>query len=427
MLKNKVYIIDYEIISPIAVGKDGIIDSISSNKSAESKVERVNTDGIPFKKAAEVKTDLSLLYEKENEIIKKACKIDRKLELLVAAYWKSKERLSPLIKKLKEEETGVILGIGSDAIPLEFFEDEIKYYIKKDLEPIQELETKLNTNNSKINLLNNPYDIHALYLAEKFNAGAFQKSILTACVSSTQAIALGSESIINKEVQVVIAGGTDSLINLVPLTSFGKLGVIPESESGIECTPFDTNRNGTLAGEAAGFVILASEEFIKINNIKPLAQIIGYGNTLDGYKITAPDPEGTSMTNAIKKAILDSGLKPSQIDYINAHGTGTRHNDQLELECIEKALGKAAKKIPISSTKDRHGHAIAAAGIQELCLLLEIMKHSTIPSNLKLKNPCFKDFNLVRETYKKKITYALSNNFAFGGINTVLAVKNECI
>ena len=104
---------------------------------------------------------------------------------------------------------------------------------------------------------------------------------------------------------------------------------------------------------------------------------------------------------------------------------GTRHNDQLELDCIEKALGKAAKKIPISSTKDRHGHAIAAAGIQELCLLLEIMKHSTIPSNLKLKNPCHKDFNLVKENQKKKITYALSNNFAFGGINTVLVIKNE--
>ena len=242
------------------------------------------------------------------------------------------------------------------------------------LNPVPELETYLNSNSSKVNLVNNPYDIHSLYLAEKFKAGAFQKSILTACVSSTQAIALGYESILNKEAKVVIAGGTDSLVNLVPLTSFGKLGVIPETATGTECTPFDRNRNGTLAGEAAGFVILASEEFINQNNIQPLGQIMGYGNSLDGYKITAPDPSGISMTKAIENALSNSGLKSSQIDYINAHGTGTRHNDELELRCIGKALGEDAKRIPISSTKDRHGHAIAAAGIQELCLLLELMK-----------------------------------------------------
>jgi 3-oxoacyl-(acyl-carrier-protein) synthase len=295
------------------------------------------------------------------------------------------------------------------------------------LNPVPELETYLNSNSSKVNLVNNPYDIHSLYLAEKFKAGAFQKSILTACVSSTQAIALGYESILNKEAKVVIAGGTDSLVNLVPLTSFGKLGVIPETATGTECTPFDRNRNGTLAGEAAGFVILASEEFINQNNIQPLGQIMGYGNSLDGYKITAPDPSGISMTKAIENALSNSGLKSSQIDYINAHGTGTRHNDELELRCIGKALGEDAKRIPISSTKDRHGHAIAAAGIQELCLLLELMKHETMPSNLKLKSPCSEEFNLLRENKKKKITYALTNNFAFGGINTVLAIKNERI
>ena len=190
MLKNKVYIIEYEMISPIALGKDEFIKSITSNKSAERVVDRVNTDGFPFKKAAEVKKDLSFLYENEKEVIKKASKIDRKLELLVAAYWKSKKRLEPIINLLKEEETGTILGIGSDALPLEFFEEEIKNYILMGLNPVPELETYLNSNSSKINMVNNPYDIHSLYLAEKFKAGAFQKSILTACVSSTQALSL---------------------------------------------------------------------------------------------------------------------------------------------------------------------------------------------------------------------------------------------
>ena len=110
------------MISPIALGKDEFIGSIISNKSAEQIVDRVNTDGFPFKKAVEVKQDLSYLYENEKDVIKKASKIDMKLELLVAAYWKSKKRLEPIINLLKEEETGTILVIGSDALPLEFFE-----------------------------------------------------------------------------------------------------------------------------------------------------------------------------------------------------------------------------------------------------------------------------------------------------------------
>jgi 3-oxoacyl-[acyl-carrier-protein] synthase II len=224
---------------------------------------------------------------------------------------------------------------------------------------------------------------------------------------------------------VVIAGGTDSLINLLAMISFGKLGVIPVATKEPDCKPFDINRNGTLAGESAGFAILASEDFLEKNKLNAMAQLLGYGNTMDGYKITAPDPSGDSMTQAIKYAMQNSGISANMLSYINAHGTGTKHNDALELSCIERALGSFGNKVPISSTKDRHGHAIAAAGIQEFCVLMELMKNSVIPGNLNLKVPCNSDFNLIGENKTEKIEYALSSNFAFGGINTVLAVKNE--
>jgi 3-oxoacyl-[acyl-carrier-protein] synthase II len=425
MLARKVYIIDYEMISPIAVGAEKVMDSINSNYSADSAVKRIDISALPFKNAAEVCDDLSGYYSEESDAIKESCAYDRKLELIVACYGLCKQRLTNLISLLDSKRTGVIIGVGSDVPQLELFEEEIIEYLRQELNPITELYSKVNNNGTKLNLMNNAYDIYSIYLAKKFNAGAFQKTILTACVSSTQAIGEAREAIINDKVDVVIAGGTDSLLNMLAMISFGKLGVISETTENASCRPFDVGRNGTLAGECAGFVILASEEFVIKNNLKPVAQLVGYGNTLDGYKITAPDPKGDSMTEAIAKAIHQAGINPKEVDYINAHGTGTKHNDQLELNCIHRALGDIAKKIPISSTKDRHGHAIAAAGIQELCVLLELMKHERIPGNLNLLSPCEPSFNLVRENRDSKINYAITNNFAFGGINSVLVVKNE--
>lgn len=425
MLKKKVYILDYEVISPIGVGREQLIGSIRDNITADQIISRVNTNGIPFNRAAEVKEELSGLYKDEDEQLLQAAAYDRKLELIMACYGKMKDRAEQLNAITEKDKTGVILGIGADVAPFELFEDEMVRYLSKDYNPIAELYTHINSKNSPVNLANNPYDVHSIYIANKFNAGAFQKNILTACVSSTQAIADGYDAITCNEAEVVIAGGTDSLINLLALISFGKLGVIPESDDNVGCLPFDLHRKGTLAGESAGLVVLASEDFVNKHKLSPVAEFMGYGNTLDAYKITAPDPAGQSMSKAIHDAVNNAGISVDMIDYINAHGTGTRHNDQLELKALEMALGKHVKNIPISSTKDRHGHAIAAAGIQELCLLLELMKHDTIPQNLHLQTPCDDLFNLVRENYTARINYAITSNFAFGGINTVLTIKNE--
>ena len=410
--------------SPIAVGVDTLSDSIRANYCADKQIERISTDGCVFRNAAEVTENLTPYYQNESTGLKKACSGDRKLELMAACYGNSADRLEHLIGLMSPEKTGVIVGVGADVTPFEIFEDELRDYINQEYNPMIELYSHINDNGMNLNVVSNPYDTYALYLANKFNAGAFQKTVLTACVSSTQAIALGYDAIAKGDAEVVIVGGTDSLINLLAIISFGKLGVIPESSDANSCKPFDINRVGTLAGECAGFAILASEEFVVKNKLTPVAELLGYGNTLDAFKITAPDPKGDSMTKAIKDAMESANLTTDMIDYINAHGTGTKHNDQLELSCYERALGEGVKQIPISSTKDRHGHAIAAAGIQELCVVLESMKHDLVPGNMSLKTSCEPSFNLVTENTNKKIKYALSSNFAFGGINTVLAIKN---
>lgn len=425
-MKNRVYIIDYEMISPLSTGCKNLFENLQRNHHADREIIRCQASMIPFKKGAEVRDDLSAFYQNENELLKEAVRYDRKLELLVAAYGIAAERMQDITDRLPASRKGICMGVGADIISFEYFEKPMADFISRNLNPFQELIAVMNRKQGKQNLLNNPYDVHAMFLAEKFKAEAFQQTMLTACVSSTQAIAFAYDAIVEDRSDLVIAGGTDSLINMLALISFGKLGVIAESTDQISCRPFDINRSGTLAGEAAGFAVLASEKFITENKITPIAEFLGYGNTLDAYKITAPDPGGVSISNSIRKAVSNSGITASQIDYIHAHGTGTKQNDLVELHCFENALGPVAKEIPVSSTKDRHGHAIAAAGIQELCVLLECFKHDFIPANLHLQTPCDASFNLVRENTRKKIQYALTSNFAFGGINTVLALKNEC-
>lgn len=424
-MRERVFIVDHELVSPIALGRDKIVASIKNNFTADRFITRTSTEGLPFKKAAEVQESLIDFYKSESKIFKSVCEIDRKLELLAAAWGLAEKRLEPLIQKFNPEKTGIILGVGAEATAYEFFDKEIRNFLHQRLNSINELIVHLNkSNDGKINRMNNPYDLYAVYLGKKFNAAAFQKSILTACVSSTQALALAYDSISRNQAEVIIAGGTDSIINLTAIMAFGKLGVIAETDERISCRPFDNNRFGTVAGEAAGFAVLVSESFLQKNGITPLAELTGYGNTLDGFKITAPDPSGIAMSKAIKDAIVNSGISPEQIDYVNAHGTGTRQNDEIELEAIRTAFGSVANTVAISSTKDRHGHAIAAAGIQELSILLETMKHEILPGNLNLLNPIRTDMNLLRGNISKKIDYALTSNFAFGGINTVLAVKN---
>ena len=424
-MKERVYILDYDILSPISFGKENLCDALLNNVVGESSITNFETKGLPFKIAAELKNDISFLYKNEEKFISDVCVSDRKFELTVALANKVEQRFKNLISSCDPKRRGIVMGVGSDVVSFERFEDEINKYTNSASSPFNELVLGISNRIENMGLLN-PYDIHAIYFAEKFDLRAFQKSTLTACTSSTQAIALAFDSIKNGKADIVFAGGTDSIINTLALVAFGKLGVIPEAENNATetCLPFDINRKGTLAGESAGVSILASQSFIEKNNLNPLVEILSYGNTLDGYKITAPDPSGLSMQKAISQAINNSGVKANEFDYINAHGTGTKQNDGVELNAIIKVFGNYGHKVNISSTKDRHGHAIAAAGIQELSVLLSCMENDFIPANMNLKNPIDDSFNLVRKNKTKEIKYALSNNFAFGGVNTVFVLKN---
>lgn len=424
MSNSKVYIVDYELISPLGIGKDLIWKSILENHRVNTKINQFNVEGLNDAAAAEV-GDVSKLYEKEEEHIIKALEYDRKFELTIAAYHKMKDRLHALVENVPEEKRGVIFGLGIDVTPFEKLEDQLISNMNMDGNPAYNLADQINLRKGNLNRLFNPLDISAIYLAEKLRLAAFQKTTLTACAASTQAVAYSCNAIKRGEADIVISGGTDSIVNQLAFMAFSKLGILaPVNSQGNACKPFDMMRNGTLAGEASGIFVLASEKIVERLEVEPLFEIIGYGNSLDGYKITAPDPSGTGMKKAICDALKMAKIDAKDIDYINLHGTGTLPNDPIELDALKGVLGESANSIPMSSTKDRHGHAIAAAGIQELGILCLAMENNCIPCNLNLNKSIREEMDLVQGYNRsKELRIGMTNNFAFGGVNSSILLK----
>lgn len=424
-MPEKVYLLDYDIISPLGLGKEAILSSLKSNVEMNNPITRFSIEGLTDAIAAEA-GQLPSLYRKEREEIKQAVKYDRKFELTVATYHLMEERLQTICQKVNDERCGVVFGSGIDVTPFEILEEEMEALDEALANPAHHLAHKMNIGDHRLNALFNPLDVSAIYLAEKLGLGAFQKTTLTACTASTQAITYACDTIKRGEADLVIAGGSDSIINQLAFMAFSKLGIIAPLKSDTEnaCKPLDVNRSGTLAGEAAGICVLVSESLVKELKLNPLFEMIGYGNSLDGYKITAPDPEGKGMKKAMAQAVNRAKVSAHEIDYINLHGTGTYANDTVELNSLVEVLGKGVEEIPMSSTKDRHGHAIAAAGIQELGVLCIAMENNFIPCNYNLSKPIRKDLNLIMSVNRNgPLNIGMTNNFAFGGMNTSLIIK----
>ena len=261
------------------------------------------------------------------------------------------------------------------------------------------------------------------------NSGAMGPcfAIATACATANNSIGEAMRMIQASEVDVAIAGGAESATSKLGLGGFCALKALSKhnDEPQKASRPFDLNRDGFVMGEGAGVVIIESLEFAKARGANILAELIGYGRTADAYHITAPHEEGLGAIKAMEFALKDAGLKPEDIHYINAHGTSTKLNDQIETLAIKKVFGDYAKKIPVSSTKSMTGHLLGAAGGVELVACIMSIRDQMIHPTINQETPdpaCDLDYvpNVAR---KAKVNIALSNSLGFGGHNATLIVK----
>lgn len=238
----------------------------------------------------------------------------------------------------------------------------------------------------------------------------------SACSTATHAIGIARDYIRHGVVDVAIAGASESVINYGTMKAWQALHVLsPEG-----CFPFSKKRNGTVLGEGAGILVLESYQHAKARGAKIIAELVGYGMSSDSKDMVKPEVEGPR--EAMRMALLDAGIKPEQIDYLNAHGTATADNDRNETKAIKEVFGDHAYKLAVSSTKSMHGHPLGAGGGIEAVACLKAMEEGFLPPTIGLTEPdpeCDLDYvpNVGRD---KKITYAMSNSFAFGGLNAVV-------
>ena len=240
----------------------------------------------------------------------------------------------------------------------------------------------------------------------------------SACSTATHAFGIARDYIRHGLVDVAIAGASESVINYGTMKAWQALHVL--SPQG--CFPFSKKRNGTVLGEGAGILVMESYDHAKARGAKILAELVGYGMSSDSKDMVKPEVEGPR--EAMKMALADAGLKPEQIDYLNAHGTATADNDRNETRAIKEVFGDHAYKLAVSSTKSMHGHPLGAGGGIEAVACIKALEEGFLPPTIGLEEAdpeC--DLDYVPNTGRaKKLTYVMSNSFAFGGLNAVIVL-----
>ncbi len=327
------------------------------------------------------------------------------------------------------ERFGIYFGAGDSGIDFESFVETVSSsFGKKDEGSVVDKNRYLDESRSKMcgikELEAQPF-MTVTHLARRFDTRGPVSNCLTACAASSQAIGEAYEWIRRGEADIVLSGGSHSMIYPLGVAGFSLLTVLSTSndEPQKSSRPFDKRRNGFVLAEGAGVVVLEELEHALKRRARIYGEVLGYGSTADAYRLTDMDPDGGGARRAIEMAMQKGGIQPDDVDYINAHGTATKVNDAVETIAIKKVMGERAYKTPVSSIKSMLGHMIAAAGAVEAITCLLTMRNHIIPPTINYEEPdadCDLDYvpNAARAA---SVDVALSNSFGFGGQNICLA------
>lgn len=248
---------------------------------------------------------------------------------------------------------------------------------------------------------------------------------VTACATGTNTIGEAYRSIQYGEADVMVAGGTEGSVCPIGIAGFTALTALSTVDDPTKCSlPFDKNRSGFVMGEGAGVVILEELEHAKARGAKIYAEVVGYGCSSDAYHITSPQEDGAGAARAMTNAMSDAGVTPADVKYINAHGTGTHHNDLFETRAIKLAFGDEAANLKINSTKSMIGHLLGAAGAVEFITCVKEIQDGFVHKTVGYETPDEEiDLNYCKDSYEEPVEYALSNSLGFGGHNASILLK----
>lgn len=408
-MKNRVVVTGMGAITPIGNDVASFWSGIKEGKSGIDYITHFDTEKFKVKVAAEVKD-----FKPEEFMDRKEAKrMDRYCQFAMAAAKEAVEDAGLDLESLNKERLGVLVGSGIGGLGT--IEKEVKTLIEKGPNRVSPLFIPMAISN-----------MAAGNIAIKYGAKGICTSVVTACATGTNAIGDALRLLQYGAADVIIAGGAEGSITELALAGFTNLTALSNSNDPKNAsTPFDANRSGFVMGEGAGILILETLEHAEKRGAKIYAELVGYGSTCDAYHMTGPAPDGEGGARAMKIAIEDAGIKPEEISYINAHGTSTPLNDKFETMAIKTALGEAAYKVPVSSTKSMTGHLLGAAGAIEAIVCIKAMQESFVPPTIGYTTPdpeCDLDYvpNVGREA---EVNYTLSNSLGFGGHNATILFK----
>lgn len=405
-MKNRVVITGMEIVSSIGCGLESFWDAAIAGRSGIQRIQAYDPTPYPTQIAGEIH-GLSLDHLPE---FYKNKRYPRVAQYALYCAHHAIERAGLNTAELKQ--AGTFIGTGLGGTPE--LEQAYSAFFLETWKKIPALSVLRGMPNSIAN-----------HIAIAFGLKGQNSTIANACVSSAEAIGTAYQQISSGRLPLALCGGTESLIWETIMAGWCKLRVMSTQNEPAEsaCKPFDMERDGLVMADGAGLLILESYAHAKARGATILAEIIGYGTSCDASHITAPSSEG--QARAVHAALDDAKLSPPDIQYINAHATGTQLNDATETETIKAVFGEHAYAIPITGQKSMTGHAIGAAGALEIiATTLSLQKDVLLPTiNLKSSDPlCDLDY-IPNEARAKRIDIALSNHFAFGGANAVLILK----
>ena len=410
MNMKRVVITGLGVISPIGIGVEQFYTALKEGQCGIDMVTRFDTEGYDTKIAGEVKDFDPIAYIDRKE----AKRMDRYAQFAVAAAKMAFDSSKLDIETIDNSRFGVCIGSGIGG--METLENQHIILQEKGPGRVSPFFVPMMISN-----------IAAGNISITLNAQGPNITVVTACASATNAIGEAFKMIQRGDADIMVSGGSEASITPLAFAGFCSMKAMStrNDDPKTASRPFDKDRDGFVMGEGAGILILEELEHAIKRGATIYGEVVGYGATGDAHHITAPAPDGAGAYRSMLMAVKDAGIKPEEIDYINAHGTSTEMNDKFETMAIKKLMGEHAMDVAISSTKSMTGHLLGAAGAIEAMACLLAINEDIVPPTINYTTP---DENcdlyyVPNKAINKEVEYAMSNSLGFGGHNATIILK----
>ena len=410
MSRRRVVVTGVGLVSSVGIGTQPTWDGLCAGRSGIGRITRFDPDGFASRIAGEVKGFDPLQFIGKKDIKK----MDVFIQYAIAA---SDFALSDAGLKVEQPlgpRVGVFIASGIGGFST--IEREHRALLEggpRKISPFFIPSAIINSAAGQVSI--------------RFGAQGPNSATCTACAASAHAIGDALEIVRRGAADVMIAGGSEAAITPMGVGGFAAMRALSTRNDEPEraCRPFDKDRDGFIIGDGAGVLILEELDHARSRGVPIYAEVVGYGMSADAHHMTAPAEDGNGALRVMQATLDDAGVKPSVVDYINAHGTSTPYNDRLETLAIKKCFGEHARSLAISSTKSMTGHLLGAAGGLEAGVMALAIRDQRLPPTVNLENPdpdCDLDY-VPNQNREATVTYALSNSFGFGGTNASLLFK----